>query len=133
MLSLLYLALFASVFGFGCYLTLLGRIGADRAAYASVAFPVVALGLSTMFEGFQWTRLAVAGVALIVIGNVVVLKRFGGVRAAVNRERLFPDDETAAFPRRCAAGIGADYKAKAAWDCSRLQSKGRLGLLPRGL
>ena len=76
-LSLLYLAVFASVFGFGCYLTLLGRIGADRAAYASVVFPVVALGLSSLFEGFQWTILALAGVALIVLGNVIVLARFG--------------------------------------------------------
>jgi drug/metabolite transporter (DMT)-like permease len=80
-LSLFYLALFASVFGFGCYLTLLGRIGPDRAAYASVAFPVVALGLSTVFEGFQWTQLAFAGIALIVIGNVVVLTRLGEPRA----------------------------------------------------
>jgi drug/metabolite transporter (DMT)-like permease len=79
--SLFYLALFASVFGFGCYLTLLGRIGPARAAYASVAFPVVALGLSTVFEGFQWTKLAFAGIALIVIGNVVVLTRFGEARA----------------------------------------------------
>jgi drug/metabolite transporter (DMT)-like permease len=79
--SLIYLALFASVFGFGCYLTLLGRIGPDRAAYASVAFPVVALGLSTVFEGFEWTKLAFAGIVLIVIGNVVVLTRFGAPRA----------------------------------------------------
>jgi drug/metabolite transporter (DMT)-like permease len=76
--SLFYLALFASVFGFGCYLTLLGRIGADRAAYVSVVFPVVALGLSTVFEGFQWSRLAFAGVVLIVLGNLIVLTRFGG-------------------------------------------------------
>ncbi len=79
-LSLLYLSLFASVFAFGCYLTLLGRIGADRAAYTSVLFPVVALGLSTVFENFRWTPLAFAGAALIVLGNVVVLARFGGLR-----------------------------------------------------
>lgn len=81
--SLLYLALFASVFAFGCYLTLLGRIGADRAAYVSVVFPVVALGLSTIFEDFEWTVLAFAGVALIVIGNIVVLTRFGAPRTAL--------------------------------------------------
>lgn len=81
--SLLYLALFASVFAFGCYLTLLGRIGADRAAYVSVVFPVVALGLSTIFEDFEWTALAFAGVALIVIGNIVVLTRFGAPRTAL--------------------------------------------------
>lgn len=73
--ALAYLAVFASILGFGCYLTLLGRIGADRAAYTSVVFPVVALGLSTVFEGFEWTTLALGGVALIVIGNVIVLAR----------------------------------------------------------
>jgi drug/metabolite transporter (DMT)-like permease len=71
--GVLYLAVVASIFGFGCYLTLLGRIGADRAAYTSVVFPLVALGLSTVFEGFVWTTLALAGVGLIVAGNVLVL------------------------------------------------------------
>jgi drug/metabolite transporter (DMT)-like permease len=79
-LSLLYLALFASVLAFGCYLTLLGRIGADRAAYAGVAFPIVALALSTVFEGFQWTVIAVVGVALVALGNVIVLTRLGARR-----------------------------------------------------
>ena len=73
--ALFYLAVFATILGFGCYLTLLGRIGADRAAYTGVVFPVVALGLSTVFEGFVWTELALAGVALIVLGNVIVLAR----------------------------------------------------------
>jgi drug/metabolite transporter (DMT)-like permease len=71
--GVLYLAIVASIFGFGCYLTLLGRIGADRAAYTSVVFPLVALGLSTIFEGFVWTTLALAGVGLILAGNVLVL------------------------------------------------------------
>lgn len=73
--SLLYLAVFGSVIAFTCYLTLLGRIGADRAAYAAVLFPVVALGLSTVFEDFQWTQHAVLGVGLILIGNILVLGR----------------------------------------------------------
>jgi drug/metabolite transporter (DMT)-like permease len=76
LISLFYLALFASVIGFGSYLTLLGRIGADRAAYVSVVFPLVALALSTLFEGFHWTAPAVAGVALILIGNLLVLTRW---------------------------------------------------------
>ncbi len=53
--SLLYLALIGSVLAFACYLTLLGRIGADRAAYATVMFPVVALAVSTIVEGYRWT------------------------------------------------------------------------------
>jgi len=74
-LSLAYLALFASVFGFGAYLTLLQRIGADRAAYSSVLFPLVALGLSTAVEGYRWTAPAAIGVALVLAGNLVVLRR----------------------------------------------------------
>ncbi len=72
--SLLYLALFGSVLAFGAYLTLLGRIGADRAAYAMVVFPLVALAISTAFEGYRWTAPAMAGTVLILAGNVLVLK-----------------------------------------------------------
>ena len=78
-LSLLYLAVFGSSLAFGMYLTLMSRIGADKAAYASVLFPVVALAISTVFEGYVWTPAALFGVALTLIGNVV---------AMTNRERL---------------------------------------------
>ncbi len=71
--SLLYLAVFGSVIGFGCYLTLMGRIGAERAGYTSVLFPVVALTLSTLFEGFEWTTLGLVGVSLVLLGNVFIL------------------------------------------------------------
>ena len=74
-LSLLYLSLFGSVVAFGSYLTLLGRIGPDRAAYVTVLFPVVALSLSTLFEGLRWSLLALAGVILILIGNLLALRR----------------------------------------------------------
>jgi len=73
-LSLLYLALFGSVLAFGSYLTLLGRIGPGRAAYAMVLFPVVALLLSTLFEGFRWSPAALAGMVLVLVGNVLTLK-----------------------------------------------------------
>ena len=72
-LSLLYLALFGSVLAFGSYLTLLGRIGPGRAAYAMVLFPVVALLLSTLFEGFRWSASAFAGMLLVLVGNVLAL------------------------------------------------------------
>lgn len=71
--SLVYLAVGATVIGFWTYLTLVGRIGPDRAAYASVLFPIVALTLSTLFEGFAWTPLALSGVVLVLAGNVLVL------------------------------------------------------------
>ena len=74
LVSLIYLAVFGSVLAFGAYLTLLGRIGADRAAYAMVVFPLVALAISTAFEGYRWTAPAVAGTVLILAGNLLVLK-----------------------------------------------------------
>ena len=74
-IALVYLALAGSVIGFGCFLTLIQRIGADRAAYATVLFPIVALGLSTWLEDYRWTPLAVGGVALVLLGNVLVLMR----------------------------------------------------------
>lgn len=73
--SLLYLALFGSIVAFGCYLSLVGRIGADRAAYATLVFPVVALVISTIWEGYQWSASAFSGVALILLGNVLLLQR----------------------------------------------------------
>jgi drug/metabolite transporter (DMT)-like permease len=73
--SLVYLALFGSVFAFGMYLTLIGRIGADRAAYATLLFPIVALALSMMFEEYRGGVGAMAGVSLILAGNFLVLKR----------------------------------------------------------
>ncbi len=72
-LSLLHLAIGATVIAFWSYLTLVGRIGPDGAAYSSVLFPIVALTLSTLFEGYAWTPLALGGVVLVLAGNVLVL------------------------------------------------------------
>ncbi|MFQ5982078.1 MAG: DMT family transporter [Woeseiaceae bacterium] len=73
--SLLFLAIFGSAIAFGCYLALLGRIGAARAAYTSVLFPVVALAISTVVEGYQWSVLAIVGVSLTLGGNWLALTR----------------------------------------------------------
>ncbi|MDH5772567.1 MAG: EamA family transporter [Rhodospirillaceae bacterium] len=73
--SLLYLTLFGSIVAFGAYLTLLGRIGAGRAAYASVLFPVVALTLSVFFEDYVFAPEAIIGAILVLGGNVLVLAR----------------------------------------------------------
>lgn len=75
--ALLYLAVFASVIGFTTYLMLVSQIGSAQAGYATVIFPVVALVISTFFEGYQWTVTAVLGVALALMGNAVMFGRFG--------------------------------------------------------
>lgn len=73
--SLFYLSIFGSVLAFGFYLTLLARIGADRAAYAAVVFPVVALIISTVLENYSWTSSAIIGVALVLGGNILAVAR----------------------------------------------------------
>ncbi|HMG51224.1 MAG TPA: DMT family transporter [Inquilinus sp.] len=78
--ALLYLAIPGSVIAFLAYLTLVGRIGADKAAYSTVLFPLVALNASALFEGYVWTAAAVAGVALVLLGNLLVFARLPGRR-----------------------------------------------------
>ncbi|AUV53788.1 EamA family transporter [Raoultella planticola] len=73
--ALLYLALFGSVIAFGAYFTLVGRIGAGKAAYSTLLFPLVALTISTFYEGYVWHSNAVIGLALILVGNLVMFAR----------------------------------------------------------
>src|SRR5690242_17711529 len=61
-LSLLYLAAFGSVIAFCAYLTLMQKVGPARSSYVGIAVPVVALAISTLFEGYRWTWVAVLGV-----------------------------------------------------------------------
>lgn len=75
LISLVYLAIFGSVVTFACYITLIGRIGAARAAYIGVMVPIVALAVSFVFEEFAWGWLTTAGVALSVMGNILILRR----------------------------------------------------------
>ncbi len=74
-LSLLYLAIFGSAVAFGCYLALLRLIGAARASYSSVLFPVVALLISTAIEGYRWTIPAAIGMLLTLAGNWLILSQ----------------------------------------------------------
>jgi len=71
--SLLWLTVLSTVVAFWAYLTLAERIGADRAGYATVMFPIIALLISTAVEGYRWTPLAALGVALALLGNAIVL------------------------------------------------------------
>ena len=72
---LLFLAFFGSVLGFSFYLSLLGKIGADKASYVNILTPVVALSLSTLFENYLWNIQNFLGLLLIIIGNVIILSK----------------------------------------------------------
>lgn len=74
-LSLLYLAIPGSVIGFLTYLTLIKRVGPEKAVYATLFFPIVALTVSTYFEDYYWTGSDLIGVLLVIAGNLLVLNK----------------------------------------------------------
>jgi len=73
-LSLLYLSLFGSVIAFAVYFTLLNRVGAGPASYTTVSTPIIAMSLSTLFEGYRWDWPAAVGVVLVAYGIWLALR-----------------------------------------------------------
>lgn len=71
--GVLYLGVAASALAFLLYYPLIRQIGAARAAYSSVLVPVLAMGLSTVFEGYRWSLMAAIGSGLALAGLVVAL------------------------------------------------------------
>lgn len=74
--SLVYLALFGSVIAFGAFLTLLGRIGPDKAGYVTLVFPVIAMFFSSYFESYSWTLEGTLGLLLILVGNFIAMGKY---------------------------------------------------------
>ena len=72
--SLAWLVIVSSVMTFACYLSLIGRIGPGRAAYATVVFPIFALLISARYEGYEWSLLSLAGMVLVIIGNMMMIR-----------------------------------------------------------
>lgn len=73
--SLFYLAIPGTVIAFWSYLTLVSKIGADRAAYITVMTPIIALFLSVLFENYQITLTTVIGVLVCLGGNYMILAK----------------------------------------------------------
>jgi len=99
--SLCYLAVFGSIIAFGCYLSLIGSIGAARAAYATLLFPLVALAISTIWEDYHWSGSAITGVVLILSGNLLMLRR--QQHQMVPPEKQFPPESEATAQETLAA------------------------------
>lgn len=74
-ISLIYLTLFGSIAAFGSYLTLIGRVGAGKAAYAILTIPVVAITLSVIFENYEMSPYSAIGIVMIVSGNVLAMRK----------------------------------------------------------
>ncbi len=98
--SLAYLTVFGSIVAFGAYLTLLGRIGAHKAGYAMVMFPVVALVLSTLFEGLEVDTTTVIGTLFVLAGNLFVLKTRRIASASPTYAQTPPQHETPQYHHR---------------------------------
>lgn len=73
-LGIAYLGLFASALAFPLYYGVLRAIGPAKAAYSSVIVPVIAMLLSTLFEGYRWSGLTIGGAALAALGLVIALR-----------------------------------------------------------
>lgn len=72
--GVLYLGIAASAIAFPLYFGVLRVIGPAKAAYSGVLVPVIAMLLSTLFEGYRWSPVAAAGAALAMAGLVVALR-----------------------------------------------------------
>ena len=88
--SLAYLTIFGSIVAFGAYLTLLGRIGAHKAGYATIMFPVVALILSVLFEGLEIDATLILGTSFVLAGNLFVLNTRRAPRLFARRPPELP-------------------------------------------
>lgn len=69
-----YLGLAASALAFTFYFAIIRAIGPGKAAYSSVIVPIIAMALSTAFEGYVWSPLAIGGGVLAMIGLVIALQ-----------------------------------------------------------
>jgi len=73
LLATLYLGMVASALAFPLYYGVIRVIGPAKASYSSVLVPVIAMTLSTLFEGYRWSTLSMAGGALVIVGLLIAL------------------------------------------------------------
>jgi len=74
-IGLIYLAVFASALAFSLYYPVVRKIGPAKSAYSSVLVPVIAMALSTVFEHYRWTALAIAGAVFTLAGMLLAMSR----------------------------------------------------------
>ncbi len=73
-LSLFYLAVVGSVVAFLLYFGLARRRGYTMASYVLALTPLLAMVMSTVFEGKRWSLLGLGGVALVLVGQWLLLR-----------------------------------------------------------
>jgi len=88
--GLIYLGVIASSLAFWLYYRIIRAIGAAEAAYSSVLIPIVAMAISTVFENYRWTPLAIGGGLLAIAGLVTALGARRPVSDAVAADAGLP-------------------------------------------
>ncbi|WP_448553683.1 DMT family transporter [Thalassotalea montiporae] len=102
--SLLFLSIFGSVIAFGCYLSLMTRIGPHKTSYANILFPAVAVAISTVVEGFVWDQYTVFGFIAIMVGNFVMLSK----PRALKRDKMIVSNDKASSEKHGTIKHGAE-------------------------
>lgn len=74
LLSFLYLTFLAGVLAFILYYVIVVRIGPSRSSYFTLMSPMVAIVISSIFEGLPITLALVGGVAAVVFGNYIAVR-----------------------------------------------------------
>lgn len=72
--GILYLGVIGSAVTFPIYFGLIREIGAAQAAYTGVIVPIVAMIISTFFEGYVWSPLAIGGALLALVGLLYAMR-----------------------------------------------------------
>jgi drug/metabolite transporter (DMT)-like permease len=72
--GLIYLGVVASALAFWLYYRIIRQIGPANAAWSSVLIPILAMAISTLFEGYRWSALAISGGLLAIAGLLIALR-----------------------------------------------------------
>ena len=70
-ISVSYLAIFASALTLLSMYYILKKQGAVKLTYCNFIFPIICMIMSTIFEGFKWNLLAVIGMIILLFGTYI--------------------------------------------------------------
>ncbi len=73
--GVLYLGVMASALAFPLYFNVIRAVGPGQAAWSSVLVPIIAMGFSTVLEGYRWAPLSIAGGVVALIGLVIAVAK----------------------------------------------------------
>lgn len=73
--GVLYLGVVGSAVTFPLYFGIIRAVGPGPAAWSGVLIPIIAMGFSTLVEGYVWAPLSIGGGVIALAGMIVALRR----------------------------------------------------------